>query len=252
MERMYSMYKDQKQDLDGDGKITLENDFVPIQTSGYVNYMAAGGRITEKDSSGNFELVYAQEKYVNLVEKLRSYFTGDDVLFNTYYSGVTAFTGNRTLFLYVAGCDLALLRDMDADYGFVPFPKADEKQEDYINPGNQWIATCVMIPMTVSDENINFVGTMTEAMAAVSRFTSIQEMYNTLMLEKQLRDEDSKAMAQICAETMSFDIGRLADIGGLSGIIEDAFTRGTNFVSKYEKVASKAETALEKVMEAIG
>ncbi len=252
MERMYGMYKDQEQDLNSDGKFKITDDFIPLQTGGYVNYFAAGGKIMEKDGDGSFKLVHTDEKNVNLLEHVRSYFTGEGILFNVGYPGVDAFKENRSLFAYVAGCDLSLFRDMEEDYGFVPFPKGDEKQEDYINPGNYWIATCAMIPVTVSDENLSFVGTMTEALAAVSRFTSIKAKYDILLLEKELRDEDSKAMAQICAETMSFDMGKLANVGGLSEIMENAFVKNDDFVSKYAKAAEKAQTELEKIIEAIG
>ncbi|MBQ4576080.1 MAG: hypothetical protein IJA85_12945 [Clostridia bacterium] len=252
MERMYGMYKDQEQDLNSDGKFKIADDFIPLQTGGYVNYFAAGGKILEKDSEGSFKLVHTDEKNVTLLENVRSYFTGDGVVFNVGYPGVDAFKENRSLFAYVAGCDLSLFRDMEDDYGFVPFPKGDESQKDYINPGNYWIATCTMIPVTVSDDNISFVGTMTEALAAVSRFTSIKAKYDILLLEKELRDEDSKAMAQICAETMSFDMGKLANVGGLADIMENAFVKEDDFVSKYAKVAEKAQKELDKLLEAIG
>ena len=252
MDVMYEIYKGQAQDLNSDGKLTLAEDFIPLMTGGYINYFVAGGRIIEKNQNGILELVHQKPENVDLMTKVMQFYAGDDVQFNAGYDGVTTFIENRSLLMYVAGCDLTLLRDMETDYGFVPFPKFDEAQEDYINPANYWIATCVMVPMTASEENHHFIGTITEALAAVSRYTSIVAQYDELMLEKLLRDEDSKNMAQICAETMSFDLGKLSNIATIPAIIEDSFVLNKEFTSKYESVETKAEEELAKIMEALG
>lgn len=252
LEKMSSVYKDRARDLNGDGKYTCDNDLVPLHTGGYINYFSAGGRITDKDPEGTVIPVYSSEKNISLMDSVLDYFTGSDILFNTGYAGVSAFKENRAIFVYLAGCDLSLLRDMEDDYGFVPFPKKDESQSDYITSGNQWITTCAMIPVTVPEDSVHFAGKMTETMAAVSRYTSIAAKYDILLLEKELRDNESKDMVRLCSETMSFDLGKLADIGGIAGIIEDTFTSQKEFVSRYESAKAKAESDLEKLLTAIG
>ena len=155
------------------------------------------------------------------------------------------------MFLYLAGCDLSLLRDMNDDFGFVLFPKYREN-DDYITPGNYWIATCAMIPKTVKSEDMHFAAKMTETMAAVSRYTSIKAKYDILLMEKELRDEDSKKMVILATNTMAFDMGKLGNIGNIAGIIEEAFTERNEYMSKYAAASEKATAELNELVEAIG
>ena len=249
---MQQMFKDISEDLNHDEKYSIKDDIIPVVTTGYVNYIAAGGRIVERDEDGMLTCVFDRQKEIDIMSQVLEKLTGQDILMNVGYDGIDAFKENRTMFMNLAGCDLALLRDMNDNYGFVVCPKLNEAQDSYITPGNYWISTCAMIPSNVRDENLHFAAQITEAMAAVSRYTSIVAKYDILLMEKELRDEESKYNAQLAAETMSFDIGKLTDLGGISSALEDAFKNKNNFVSRYAAIKDKAVDQLNDIIDALG
>ena len=165
-EKLYQIYRGKSEDLDKDGSISLENDKIGFLAGSYSSYFGCGGRYTVRESDGSFTGVYNTPANITILEKLQEWFN-DDVLNHTYYPGVSAFVTDRAYFIEVAGCDLSLFRDMENEFGAVPFPKFNEEQKDYINFANPWITTCATFPITVKDTA--FSGFMTEAMAALRR-----------------------------------------------------------------------------------
>ncbi|MBE6560196.1 MAG: hypothetical protein E7662_03640 [Ruminococcaceae bacterium] len=95
----------------------------------------------------------------------------------------TFFFGNQLL-----AAVNAALRDMEDDYGIIPFPKLDETQADYMNLlfNSSTVAT---VPITCKQhEN---VGAVIEAMCAESYRSVVETFYETALKMKYSRDSYS-------------------------------------------------------------
>lgn len=102
------------------------------------------------------------------------------------------FANGQSLF-YAGFLSDAMLyfRDMNDDFGLLPFPKYDEAQEHYytsVSGGTGMLG----IPLTVSDPD--FTGLITEALAIESYNSVRPAIYETVMEDKLLRDEESVEM----------------------------------------------------------
>ena len=102
------------------------------------------------------------------------------------------FANGQSLF-YAGFLSDAMLyfRDMKDDFGLLPFPKYDEQQEHYytsVSGGTGMLG----IPLTVPDPD--FTGLITEALAIESYNSVRPAIYETVMEDKLLRDEESVEM----------------------------------------------------------
>lgn len=247
-EKLYQMYCGKSVDLDKDGIISLENDKIGFLAGSYSSYFGCGGRYTVRNSDGSFTGVYDTKANINILEKLQEWFN-DDVLNHTYYPGVSAFVTDRAYFIEAAGCDLSLFRDMESDFGAVPFPKLNEEQKDYIDFANPWITTCATFPVTVSD--LDFSGFMTEALAALSKYTTSPEQYEVIMKNKELRDDDSKKMLEIAVASATYDIGFNYNFGNVRTIIENILINGANPSSSFATIGDKFNGNLNDFIDAV-
>lgn len=240
-DKLYQIYRGKSEDVDKDGTVTLENDKIGFLAGSYSSYFGCGGRYTVRESDGSFTGVYNTPANIDVLEKLQKWFN-EDVMNHTYYPGVSAFATDRAYFIEVAGCDLSLFRNMENDFGAVPFPKLDENQKDYINFANPWITTCATFPITVSDTS--FSGFMTEALAALSKYTSSPEQYEVIMKNKELRDDDSKKMLEICVTSATYDIGFNYNFGGVRSVIENILIDDANPASSMAAIGTSFADSL--------
>ena len=135
---------------------------------------------------------------------------------------------------------------MEADFGVLPFPKLDENQESYYtlpSPSNTMIA----FPTTCDRE---FVGLITEALAAESTDTVTEAFYEKCLNAKSVRDEESRNILKIIFENKCFDIGYFLDFGNFLDNIVGLETAGrTEVSSTFEKISKAANHELEGVVE---
>ena len=127
-------------DLNGDGKMTADDRFGILPNNiGYCWQIAMGQPFTAKDEDGYPRAAMQTERMQRIVE-LCCQMATSDACFVTSYSYATyessdfkkIFTEGRTLFaaLDIGGL-YATLRDIEFDFGIVPFPKFDEAQDGY-------------------------------------------------------------------------------------------------------------------------
>ena len=234
------MIKDRASDLDSDGKYTV-SDFYglsPESMSLYAFYVSAGSQIIENGGTA-LTAVYNSERNIGVVQKMADMLSSQDVMNNTgsytVYDANTAFKEDRSVFLCCALCDMTKLRDMTSDFGIVPLPKYDESQTDYYSAANICIGTAVVVPKTVSDPEKT--GLLTEAVCAVSHYTSLEAEYEITLQTKQTRDAESAAMLELVVNSTTYDFGNLNmnNMTGIYSVIENALVRGTDLISGFEK-----------------
>ena len=213
-----------------------------------------------KTSGDSIEIVYKTEKIVDIVEKLVEAVNLGHIRTNKAYVnsigktghwyGIEMFAKGQALFSngYIAQ-SLSHLRDMEDDYGILPYPKWNEEQAEYhtMADGNH---TSLAVPKTVGDDRIEFVGVITEAMCAESYKILLPAYYDEALKLKGTRDDESIKMIEYVVDSCVYDMGYVYDNWkGLSFLLQQLVSNGdTNFESYYASKSSSALAHYEKVI----
>ena len=128
---------------------------------------------------------------------------------------------------------------MEYDFGVLPNPKFDESQERY--------STCVsgagsMVIVPKSCTDTEYVGTMLEAMAALSYDMITPDLIDVLASTKNVRDPESSEIVQMIIRSRNFDTARMHDIQVdqyVATLLTSASTDVASHFAKNEKVWTK-------------
>lgn len=196
-------------DTNGDGKRD-KGDLYALSTStksaANAYLWALGKKIATQQPDGTYEISYFDEKMVSLMEKLYDmYYETDQVYFEISHQTMTAFEPGLALFADgIFGQATDTLRDVEFDYGIIPYPKWDTAQESYytsVDGGHEGLA----IVRSITDPE--FVGIITEVLCAESWKKTIPAYYDTALKYKGARDYESIAMIDMIMESRIFDFG---------------------------------------------
>ena len=254
MDKMLELMTTVAKDVNGDGAMNHADDMFGFLTHGssYEGFFfGSGSRTTSKDADDMPYLDMNNERIIGVVEKTNKIMINKDATAPLNLAPVEVmqpmFEGNRALFYGEVLQCIIRLRAMEIDFGVLPFPKYDDKQEEYSHYVNN---TACMLSIPLTNMELERTGIILEAMAAKSTST-LQEAYYDVCLEgKFMRDEESKTMLDIILNTRNFDIGYVYNWGALFTAFSASAGSGNNdFASKYEAAESKAITAMEKTLE---
>ena len=197
---VYELSRAAIMDLNGDGIFDLDDRW-GIRTQGNAaraHIMAINEPTVYINSEGVPEMKKPTERTVEGIEKIKRLYSLNDGMMLMNRTGqknldlqdqtYSEFSNAKVLFLMETLGRIHLFRDMENDFGFVPMPKFDEKQESYYTwPG---ISTpLLVIPKTAEDPTRS--ATVANALTAVSTDTSIPAYYDIAVTRKALRDEES-------------------------------------------------------------
>ncbi|MBP3393502.1 MAG: hypothetical protein J6M38_03210, partial [Lentisphaeria bacterium] len=141
LDRLQTICTNVYQDVDESGSKSDGDFFGLVFEGGSQNafYTSVGGTIFELQPDGMPLWTADNEKNVGVIERLSAMIRTEDFHSPVYtYTANQAFRESRALFISFACCDLSLLREMEDDYGILPFPKLDEAQENYYCSANRW------------------------------------------------------------------------------------------------------------------
>jgi len=184
-------------DLNGNGLIDDEDRFGFSHENAYSLRYGMGTTITNFDSDGYPIMDGASEKMIIVFDKIKSLYNNDKLFYkdtgNDFSKIDLMFTNNQSLFhsYTIKLTEDAIMREFE-DYGIVPTPKLDEKQENYyaLSYGDSY-----SIPIIVNDENIS--GAVLEALNRESYLNVIPSYYDIALQRKYTRDDESSAMLDI-------------------------------------------------------
>ncbi len=156
------------------------------------------------------------------MEKLDALINGPDTYTFDYraYDGEARFVdlglpieSGRCLFTLYTFNKLYTIRDVDVEFGILPYPKLDEDQEDYIS--NDW-AGLMCVPMSLPEESYTMVGDVIELLAYHSAEEVIPTYIDKTLGIKLSRDDESKEMIELIFDTCTFRPGM--NYFGMNGI----------------------------------
>ncbi len=211
---------------DGDGRWN-EFDTYGLTTSDdwFCNsfIFSSGVELVTQNAEGEFEFAFDNERVYQMVEKLDQLLDGAD----TYVYGVIGsnaeecfaseqyidISKGRSLFNISNIAYLYALREVDLEFGVLPYPMLDKTQNGYYT--NDW-SGLMCVPKTV--QNTDMVGKVIELLSYYS--DDVRYAYYDLMLgEKLTRDPESKEMLDIIFDGVSYNAGvnyfGFSDMGGL-------------------------------------
>ena len=252
------MLRDLNTDLNGDGVLRLQDDKFGFTTmspfADAMYFYNFGGLIVEKDENDYPVIVLGNERNAAVIQAGYDWFIGGEFPITGYTGnddyaqepGHIAFMEDRIYFLGTNLKNLRVLRNMDSEYGILPYPKFDEAQENYIS-NVEGAATMLVLPPTADGD---FVGTIIEALARESSLTVIPAYYETTLQQKFARDEETIDMVKIIRDTASFDMGYIYNFGG-AGFISTTLIgqRSANLASWFERNETVMQRAIDQIIE---
>ena len=254
LDKFGEMIKGLYKDIDGDGKKTL-GDFYGFSTfnlSHAVTYTYSSGmRITKTNADGIPEFVVPNEKVYSNFEKVFKLVCNNPDTYGATLAEQQAardlFTNNQAVFVTETIDGTRMFRDMEDDFGIVPFPKYDEAQEKYYTFSDGY-ASMMAVPITVL--NTERIGKVITALNAESWKTVIPQYYDIAIKVKFVRDDESVQVLDMLLDGRVFDFGYIYDDWkGYGFYMWDLIAADNdNIASYFEKRKSSADKNLEKVL----
>ena len=211
---------------------------------------ALGKKIATQQPDGTYEISYFDEKMVSVMEKLyHMYYETDQVFFEQNHLTMTVFEPGQALFADgMFGQATSTLREVEFDYGIIPYPKWDTAQTSYyasVDGGHEGLA----VVRSITDPE--FVGTILEVLCAESWKKTVPAYYDTALKYKGARDYESIAMIDMIMESRIFDFGYVYGGWGpvfwIQYLLEASSKDITSYYEKNHKVFDKS---MEKVYKA--
>lgn len=243
-------------DITGDGELVYDEDRFGFTTwmmdVPFSTFYGAGGMLVTTDENGEPQLTEDYDSILNRYEKIykaivtqQAYFVTDPTgeLYPTSYE---CFAEGHALFYDGTLSKVKnFLSDMDQDYGIVPVPKYDSKQEQYQTFVNG-AAGFIMIIGTEPEQE--FVGTMLEAMACYNYENISPRLYNVIVKSQNVRDEESSEMIEYIIYNRVYDLAYFFDLTLSNSVLNQLKESKTMGVSVLKKDRRASNTELKKIL----
>lgn len=251
---MTAMGKPVSADLDGSGTFDKNDRFGSIVWDDSIMAAVNGSLIKcgTVNADGEIELTLYSERLINIIDKYTTY-VYDKSLSYTYQrvsyditDPVNMFSNDQALF-FMQMLDLtSYFRDMQTDFGILPYPKYDEKQTSYGHTIGSWHSTFLCVPAVI--ESADMTGIVLEALAAESLDKVTPAYYDKTLIGKYFRDEESVAMLDIILSTRVYDLGWYYQLGLYNDeILYLVYEFDTDFASRYAKYETKALEDVKRI-----
>lgn len=196
-------------DLNGDGLIDVENDRYGFNGWMYEQipalYVGYGGVTLKKDDNNLPVLNIYSERQNSVIDAMIEVFKSDGSTWEgktgAIYKG--SFSEGRLLFVDGFFHHLPGYGNVEHDFGFVPYPKLNEQQEQYYSRSAN-IGCLTYIPVTLDEDRYEIVGGTLEAMAYYSNQIVLPTYFDIILTIKSTRDVESEQMIPIIKDTTRF------------------------------------------------
>lgn len=211
-ERLRTLAKGISQDLNNDGKYDENDRFGIIQSfyGGMYNWSIAAGYTTVLSTGSGLELNYNTEKFADIVSFCYDLLYKDNTAYVERFDyvqdskGAKIFFRDQALFMFTDLGHGDYFRNENSDYGIIPTPKWDEKQEKYCTTNDQWGLSCAL-PTTAPDTART--GAVVEALCALSGKMVYPTYYEKVLSARNTRDDESKRMLDLIFSNIVYDAG---------------------------------------------
>ncbi len=221
-------------------------------------FYASGLTICEKDDanypylvvSNNSKAVTVQERLLKLLfEEHTTLYAGSNGI-NTA-DGINAFMTGRLLFMgEIVGYLCTTFREMEDDFGVVPYPKYDASQSRYYTTNDTVINVLCVPAFQYTEEELEVLGVITETLCWESYYTVRPAFYEDVLGGKSTRDEGSYEMLDLCRESRVYDFGMFNPSIELSTLYKEIVSNTTaKYSSTVKRKLSKSQKTLDDLIE---
>ena len=218
--------------------------------------LSSGMNFTKRDSDGLPVYDLGTEKIFDLFDKVEALMESEDTITNNADAPKAivcpnTFSDGNALFTTGEFCYAEKYRDVNFDYGILPFPKYDENQSNYYG-GVRATYSMFGIPVTADTDAATAV---LEALASENYRSVVPVYYESALKVKYARDDTSSQMFDIIRNGVDFDLGIV--LGPLMGDgittdvrLELCYSYGT-WASSWTTKERKVNTALRNYVDAV-
>lgn len=246
-DKMNEMVSVGSRDLDGDQKMTLDDQWGMVMqtaTAGLPLFYGAGLKAVEM-VDGLPQVTLDSSYASDVFDKITNIFANEEV----YYMGEAAdakrmFAEGRAL-LYAEVLKTAIdLRSSEVEFGLLPAPKYSEEQDFYRAYADCWCISPAVIP--TSAKNPELSAFVLQATSEASTNTTRTAYYDVALTYQQLRDEESREMLDLIFDNFTLDSCDLYQWGGMIENIRKVFARLSN--GNLSSILASGKKALEVTM----
>ncbi|MBE6640410.1 MAG: hypothetical protein E7619_02370 [Ruminococcaceae bacterium] len=241
------------EDLDGNGTMDMEDRYGLYAWDDSILGMisAAGQKVASINADGEFELTIYNDKVLSVIEKFGNvaYNTDYAIQYQRYSNNGNVrekWTNDQALFWATSTFNTSSMREMDSDFGILPFPMLNSEQTRYYSTIPTYNSQFLCLPSV--QEDMDFTSIVTEALAYYGRTIVRPAVYEKTIKGTYFRDEESIAMLDIIYDSFIYDIGQLHRIGNMNSLLLNMFrAKESNFASIYAANSTIAEQQIKAV-----
>jgi len=237
-DKFLQMIEDTAVDLNGDSQMTDEDRYGALffDSISFENFRVAFDAPISVRKNNTVKLNLMTDEMVSISEKLQSLVHENE---NVHYitagdnadASVKLFSEDHALFLVGWLQHATSMRDMKADFGILPYPKADEQQEGYYTMSR---ANRSMMCMPIDVADAAFSGKITEALCVAGSNLVVPVYHEQVLNGKTSRDDESKEMLEIIRNGHTLDlISDNAEIAGNGGYMLRYAVNGNKALATY-------------------
>jgi len=249
IDAMTGLMKAAAYDVNGDGKFSKGDRFGLIAHDSSSNAFLNSSDIRPivKDADGYPMLSPPSERDNSAADKMKALFETASGNFLSVEQGTeaVAFMNREALFVSNNMVIIDVIRDMDDDFGLLPYPKYETNQSHYYSNMGMNSAT-FGIPVTARDAERT--GAVMNALTAVSIDTVRPAYFEYTLKRKRARDDESLDMLEIITSYRVFDVGLVYSWSNIaSEYRENVVKRKSESLSTvFEKYSAQAQAAIDK------
>ena len=258
IDKFREMAKQATADVNGDGKMDINDSY------GYINvpkqilpsFWIAAGELSVAKNADDYPYfnVPGNSRFYVVVDKIyeimwdENIWCRNDRLENLWPESKKLFSDNRALFAAQTFYFLNEFRDIDTNFGIIPYPKFTEDQLQYyarVQGGSK------MPIVPVTNLSPDKAGAILEAMACESYKTVIPQYYEVSLKRKNARDSESEEMLDLIFSNRVYDLGDTWWCNDFrDGLLRPMFTdNNRNLVSEIEKFEPKMNAIIDNLMQ---
>ncbi len=256
IEKFTELAKKVSEDLNNDG-IYDGNDRYGLlvwddSITGIIN--AAGQRCCTINDDGKIELTLYNEVTLDALNQYTelaydSQYALQYQRLNNSGAGTQWWQNNQGLFFTALVGEMPTYREMENDFGILPYPKLTEIQENHYTTISPYNSQFICIPVVNSD--IKRTGTLTEALAYYGEKDITPALYDVTLKGQSARDAESSEMLDIIFDNLIYDIGYYYQVGPYNKqLIIYLRERNNAWASMYETYSNAAQSSLDTINKA--
>ena len=211
MDKMKVMMETAMKDSNGNGTRDAGDVFGYLAATKMVLpsfWIGADEKSMEYDENGVPVLAMNDERFMSVFEKIFAMTYDNEAWFKVYEDldvpteCRNMFSSNHSLFMDCSLFYVGMMREMETDFGIIPYPKFDETQADYRARVSYYMPPVIPITNVVLD----MTGAVLEE-ANYRAMNNIKPAYYEISLKKYSRDPDSIAMLDLIFKNRVVDLG---------------------------------------------